>query len=241
MFAARSNRASPGLPMKFVATPRPDRNERKSTVGPWMAPIRPPAHSIWATLRPRGSAAWAIVSAWRMPGVKAGVALPNGWPLTWNVLFVDPWTPGQAPVASVYHPAPVFGGACVRRPLPSAWLPFLRSPPNVGMTPSATYAATLSWRSPSEAKKTALSVLGGLAADAVGTTVTSSRMTLADASRRERERLTDSSSRATGMIAGRAGARGTATSSVGRSGVSSDRDNACGRRRLTPVDVVGAS
>ena len=27
----------------------------------------------------------------------------------WNVLLVEPWTPGQAPVARLYQPAPVFG------------------------------------------------------------------------------------------------------------------------------------
>jgi len=32
------------------------------------------------------------------------------------VLFVEPWTPGHAPVASEYQPAPVLGGACVRSP-----------------------------------------------------------------------------------------------------------------------------
>ena len=50
----------------------------------------------------------------------AAVRLPNGWPLTWNVLFVDPATPGQAPVLSVFQPAPVFGGDCVSRPPPVA-------------------------------------------------------------------------------------------------------------------------
>ena len=39
-----------------LATPRPERNERKSRVGPLMAPLRPPAHSICATLRPPRSA-----------------------------------------------------------------------------------------------------------------------------------------------------------------------------------------
>ena len=53
----------------------------------------------------------------------------------WNVLLVEPWTPGQAPVASVYQPAPVFGGAWVSRPLPDAFVPFLRNAAIVGITP----------------------------------------------------------------------------------------------------------
>ena len=51
----------------------------------------------------------------------------------WNVLLVEPWTPGQAPVASLYQPAPVFGGAWVSRPLPAAFAPFLRNVAIVGM------------------------------------------------------------------------------------------------------------
>jgi hypothetical protein len=78
-------------------------------------------------------------STWRMFGAKADVELPNGWPLMWNVLFVEPWTPGQAPVARVYQPAPVFGGAWVRRPPPVAEAPFLRKSAIVGMTPWPAY------------------------------------------------------------------------------------------------------
>ena len=52
----------------------------------------------------------------------------------WNVLFVEPWTPGHAPVASEYHPAPVFGGAWVSRPFPVAEVPFLRNSAIVGIT-----------------------------------------------------------------------------------------------------------
>ena len=44
------------------------------------------------------------------------VLLPNGWPFTWNVLFVDPVPPGHAPVAGLYQPAPVFGGATSGQP-----------------------------------------------------------------------------------------------------------------------------
>jgi hypothetical protein len=46
----------------------------------------------------------------------ADVEFANVEPLMWNVLLVEPWTPGHVPVASVNQPAPVFGGACVSRP-----------------------------------------------------------------------------------------------------------------------------
>ena len=65
----------------------------------------------------------------------------------WNVLFVEPWTPGQAPVANEYQPAPVFGGAWVSRPLPVADVPFFRNSAIVGTGPpffSAAYFATRS-------------------------------------------------------------------------------------------------
>ena len=94
-----------------MATPLPERKFRKSIVGPWMDPLRPPAHSIWATFLPPRSADWASVSAWSTPASNAAVRLPKGWPFTWKVLLVDPATPGHAPVASVNQPAPVFGGA----------------------------------------------------------------------------------------------------------------------------------
>ena len=51
----------------------------------------------------------------------------------WNVLLVEPWTPGHAPVASEYQPAPVFGrrlgpaGRC-----PRAEVPFAQEDPIVG-------------------------------------------------------------------------------------------------------------
>ena len=51
---------------------------------------------------------------------RGAAVLPNGCPLMWKVLLVEPWTPGQAPVVSVNQPAPVFGGAWVSRPLPEA-------------------------------------------------------------------------------------------------------------------------
>ncbi len=56
MNGASSKRTSPALPMKFVATPRPEKNDWKSIVGPWIVALRPPAHSTWATLRPARSA-----------------------------------------------------------------------------------------------------------------------------------------------------------------------------------------
>ena len=74
--------ASSVAAMKFVVTPRPEKKPRKSTVGPSMAPTRPPAHSICATFLPPRSAACARVSAWTTPVSNAAVRLPNGWPLT---------------------------------------------------------------------------------------------------------------------------------------------------------------
>ena len=123
MKGTSSKSGSPALPMKFVATPRPEKNDRKSIVGPWMVALRPPAHSTWATLRPPRCADWAMDSARSTPGSNAAVRLANGWPLTWKVLFVEACTPGHAPVARLYHPAPVFGGAWVRSPLPEANVP----------------------------------------------------------------------------------------------------------------------
>ena len=76
-----SNSASPVVPMKLVATPRPEKNDWKSIVGPWIVAFLPPAHSTWATFRPPRSADWAIVSTWRTFGSNAAVrAVANGWP-----------------------------------------------------------------------------------------------------------------------------------------------------------------
>ena len=141
--------------MKLVAIPLPEWNERKSIVGPWIDAFRPPAHSTWATFRPPRSADWAIVSTWRTFGSNAAVRLANGWPVMWNVLLVDPCTPGHAPEASVYQPAPVLGGACVSSPPPLAEVPFLSKLAIAGITPWAAYFATRSCRRPSEAKNTA--------------------------------------------------------------------------------------
>ena len=113
-----------------------------------MVPLRPPAHSTCATLRPPRSADWAIVSAWRTPASNAAVRVPpkvaDDGPDLWNVLLVDPWTPGHVPVAIVYQPAPVFGGACVSMPLPEAFTPLRRKPRIVGMTPWSAYFWTRS-------------------------------------------------------------------------------------------------
>src|SRR6185436_3443782 len=110
MFAALSNSGSPAVPMKFVATPRPEKKDWKSMVGPSIVALRPPAHSTCATLRPLRSADCAIDSAWSTFASNAAVRFPNGWPLMWNVLLVEPWTPGHAPVARLYQPAPVVCG-----------------------------------------------------------------------------------------------------------------------------------
>ena len=96
---------------------------RKSTVGPLVTALRPPAHSIWSTRRPARSADWAMVSADSTPGSNAAVRDPNAWLLRWKVLLVEPWTAGQAPVAIVYQPAPVLGGAWVSMPPPEADAP----------------------------------------------------------------------------------------------------------------------
>ena len=164
MFAAWSNRTSPGWPMKFVATPRPEKNDWKSIVGPWIVAFRPPAHSTCATFRPPRSADCAIDSACSTLASNADVRVLNAAPFLWNVLFVEPWTPGHAPVARLYQPAPVFGGACVRIPLPLADVPFFRKSDIVGSRPCAEYRATMSCRMPSAVKKTALSTTFSLAA-----------------------------------------------------------------------------
>src|SRR6476619_8359715 len=113
MNGASSNSASFAVPMKLVATPRPEKNDWKSIVGPWIEALAPPAHSTWATFRPPRSADCAIDSACSVFGANADREVPNGCPLMWNVLLVEPVTAGHAPVASEYHPAPVFGGAWV--------------------------------------------------------------------------------------------------------------------------------
>ena len=162
MNAASSKSSSPFWPMKFVVTPRPEEKVWKSIVGPWIEALRPPAHSIWATFRPPRSAACAIDSACSTPGSNAAVRLvPNGSPFLWNVLLVEPVTPGHAPVAIVYQPAPVLGGAWVSMPSPRALTPFLRNFRIVGITPWSAYFSTRSWRMPSEAKKTALPEVEG--------------------------------------------------------------------------------
>ena len=127
-------------------------------VGPPIVALRPPAHSTCATLRPLRSADWAMDSAWSVPGSNAAVRFANGWPLRWKVLLVEPWTPGHAPVARLYQPAPVLGGAWVRRPFPLADVPFFRKSDMVGMSPCAAYRATMSCLMPSAAKNTAFCI-----------------------------------------------------------------------------------
>jgi hypothetical protein len=84
----------------------------------------------------------------------------------WNVLFVEPWTPGHAPVASEYHPAPVFGGACVSSPSPDAFVPNRYKRFIVENNP--VYFGMRSWRRPSAAKNTAFGVLALIGAPATG-------------------------------------------------------------------------
>src|ERR1700760_2930400 len=93
-----------------------------------MFAFRPPVHSSWATFLPASSALDATDWASRtlvgsLPGLaplpwnENDVELVNGCRLSKNVLLVLPWTPGPAPVASVYQPWPVFGGKPWVRPL----------------------------------------------------------------------------------------------------------------------------
>src|SRR5512135_3751702 len=97
----------------------------------------PPENSTWATFLPPRSADCAMDSACGIPAANELVEFEKVVPLMWNVLLVEPVTAGQAPVARLYHPAPVFGGASVRRPLPEAYDPFLRNEAIVGMRPWA--------------------------------------------------------------------------------------------------------
>src|SRR5215475_747761 len=101
----------------MVSTPRVEKKLTKSTVGPAMPAFAPPAHSTCATFFPARSADAASVSAWRMPVVANDVELLNdASPVRWNVLFVEPCSPGHVPVANVYQPTPVLGGNAWTRP-----------------------------------------------------------------------------------------------------------------------------
>jgi hypothetical protein len=66
---------------------------------------------------PARSAAFAIVSAWRTPAPENEVELLKRSPVRWNVLFVEPCSLGQVPVAMAYQPTPVFGGKAGSMPL----------------------------------------------------------------------------------------------------------------------------
>jgi hypothetical protein len=103
------------------------------------------------TFLPPRSAACATVSADSMPGSNAAVRLANGSLCLWKVLLVEPCTPGQAPVAIVYQPAPVFGGAWVSMPPLSADAPRRSMSAKAGTLRSAAYRSTMSCRSPSAA------------------------------------------------------------------------------------------
>src|SRR5262245_17641037 len=160
--------------------PRREKKLRKSTTGPCTAGTseRAPTHSTAATDLPARSAAWAMWSAWRIPvAAKLVELLKLPSPVRWNVLFVDPCSPGQVPVPSVAHPTPVFGGKpCVRPFCPLT--PLLIRLLIAGMAPSAAYRSTRSGLMPSEAKSTTLSARGFGAAAApppanrdMGTTV----------------------------------------------------------------------
>src|SRR4051794_29819373 len=178
-----------------------------------MVAFAPPAHSIWATFLPPRSAAWARFSAFSTLAAKAAVLLAKVPPLMWNVLLVEPWTPGHAPVARLYQPAPVFGGASVRRPFPAADVPFLRNEPIVGSRPWAAYLATRSWRMPSATKKTAVPASGpfpgGGAADTGPASIVASRPATAMSvtGRRSRDRFTTETSMPKGIRLGARGAR----------------------------------
>ena len=127
---------------------------RKSTTGPWSAGTSPrvPTHSMDTTVFPLRSADCAMWSAWRMPVVAKLVELlkfPS--PARWNVLFVEPCSPGHVPVESVYQPTPVLGGKPWSSPF-SPLRPCAMSWRIVGMAPCFAYLSTRSGRMPSAAK-----------------------------------------------------------------------------------------
>ena len=110
------------------------------------------------TFFPARSAAWAIVSAWRIPVVAKLVELLKFVsPVRWNVLFVEPCEDGHAPVARDAQPTPVFGGNAWSSP----FLPFrpssMRSSIS-GSKPFFAYLSTRSGRIPSAANMTTLSL-----------------------------------------------------------------------------------
>jgi hypothetical protein len=102
-------------------------------------------------LPPRSAACASVSACSTLTAPNAAVAFENAEPLMWNVLFVEPWTPGHAPVVSVNQPAPVFGGAWVSRPLREAKAPWRNMSRKPGSRPWSAYLATWSWRMPSDA------------------------------------------------------------------------------------------
>src|SRR5215218_6525496 len=126
---------------------------------------RPATQSSWATWRPARSAAEAIESAWSTPGDVKLVAREKSVPVWWKVLLVEPCWPGQAPVASVYQPAPVLGGKPWVRPL-RPWTPRRFSSRRLGMAPPAANRSTRSGRMPSAENRIAGCSAGGAAAAA---------------------------------------------------------------------------
>src|SRR5919109_1635763 len=100
-----------------VRTPRAEKKLRKSMTGPARLWVREPTHSTEATFRPWRSAACWIVSACRIDAPRLVRLLKLPSPVRWNVLLVEPCSPGHVPVASVYQPTPVFGGNACLSPL----------------------------------------------------------------------------------------------------------------------------
>jgi hypothetical protein len=131
--------------------------------GPCRPCVRAPTHSTEATFLPARSAAWASVSACRMLAPSEVRLLKLLSPVRWNVLFVEPCSPGHVPVASVYQPTPVLGGKPWSKPF-WPFTPFAMSPAIVGIWPCAAYLSTRSGLMPSEENRTTLFASGAAGA-----------------------------------------------------------------------------
>ena len=116
----------------------------------------PPRSADWASVSACSTGAAPSAAREALKPLLLGESGSYGEPLMWNVLLVEPCTPGHAPVASVNQPAPVFGGACVSSPWSDAYAPRWSSSRKPGVTPSSEYFSTASWRRPSEAKNSSL-------------------------------------------------------------------------------------